>query len=129
MTSRIWIWALVLPLTLAPEAARSQCCTMPSGSGDHARMEGEARSERKVRKDIDRLLSSERSRGLLIEALLQDRDIRDRLVCTAGGCEHVFGTSAAAATPRVPPPASGGRDRAAPDCHAAAALHPHRSTH
>ncbi len=73
MTSRILIWALVLPLTLAPQPARSQCCTMPSGSGDHMR-KGETSSERKMKKDIDRVLLSDKSRALLMEALLQDRD-------------------------------------------------------
>ena len=80
MTSRIWIWALILPLTLTPQPARSQCCTMPAGSGDHSRMGGETSSERKVKKDIDRLLSSERSRALLMEALLQDRDFAEAFI-------------------------------------------------
>ena len=80
MTSRIWIWALVLPLALAPELARAQCCTTPSGAGDHERMGESSSYERKVHKEIDRLLSSERSRGLLIEALLQDRDFTEAYV-------------------------------------------------
>src|SRR6266508_3428244 len=80
MTSRIWILALVLPLALAPQRADSQCCTMSSGGGDHARMGGESSSERKLRQDIDRLLSSERSRGLLIEGLLQDHDFTEAYI-------------------------------------------------
>ena len=78
MTSRILIWALVLPLTLAPEPARSQCCTTPSGSGDHTR-QGTS-SERKMKKDIDRVLSSEKSRTLLMEALMQDRDFAEAFI-------------------------------------------------
>ena len=78
MTSRILIWALVLPLTLAPEPARSQCCTTPSSSGDHTR-QGTS-SERKMKKDIDRVLSSEKSRTLLMEALMQDRDFAEAFI-------------------------------------------------
>ena len=80
MTSRIWTWALVLPLTLAPQSARSQCCTTPSSAGGHERIGGPSSSERKVQKEIDRLLSSERSRGLLMQALLQDRDFTEAYV-------------------------------------------------
>ena len=80
MASRIWIWALILPLMLTPHTAGSQCCMMPAGSGDHVRMGGETSSERKVKKDIDRLLSSERSRALLMEALLQDRDFTEAFI-------------------------------------------------
>jgi len=43
-------------------------------------MGGQSSSERKVKKEIDRLLSSERSRGLLIEALLQDRDFTEAYI-------------------------------------------------
>ncbi len=80
MTFRIWVWALALPLTLAPQPARSQCCTMPSGAGGHERMGGESSNERKARKEIDRLLYSESSRGLLMEALLQDRDFTEAYI-------------------------------------------------
>jgi len=77
MAFRIWIWALVLPLAFAPQPARSQCCTTPSGAGGHQGMGGESSNERKARKEIDRLLSSEWSRGLLMEALLQDPDFTE----------------------------------------------------
>ena len=77
MNSRIWICALVLPLALAPQVANSQCCTMSSGSGDHARMGRGSSSDRKVKKDIDRVLSSERGRALLLDALLKDRDFAE----------------------------------------------------
>src|SRR5213594_1576755 len=80
MTCRIWIWALVLPLTLAPQPARSQCCTMPSGAGGQERMGGESANEGKARKEIDRLLSSEWSRGFLLEALLQDRGFTEAYI-------------------------------------------------
>src|SRR2546422_107915 len=80
MTFRIWIWALALPLALAPQTALSQCCTTPSGAGGHERMGGESTNERKARKEIDRLLSNEWSRGFLMEALLQDRDFTEAYI-------------------------------------------------
>jgi len=79
MKFHIWIWALVLPLTLTAQPARSQCCTTPSGAGGHERM-GETSSERKTKKDIGRVLSSEKGRVLLMEALLQDRDFSEAFI-------------------------------------------------
>ena len=80
MASRIWIWALVLPLAFAPHSAHGQCCTTLSGAGDHERMGGQSSNEHKVMKEIDRLLSSERNRGLLMEALLRDRDFTEAYI-------------------------------------------------
>ena len=78
MRSNIWICALALPLTFMPRLAHGQCCTMPMGDGDHPR--SDRSSDRRTRRDIDRILSRLEGRRLLMEALLSDREFTEAFI-------------------------------------------------
>ncbi len=78
MKSQALMLVLALPLLVAPHVARSQCCSMPMNDGDHAR--SAHFNERKARKDIDRVLSREESRAILMEALMADGDFTEAFI-------------------------------------------------
>ncbi len=78
MKSHALMLVLALPLLLVPRPGRSQCCTMPMNDGSHAR--SAHFDERKARKDIDRILSREESRAILMEALMADPDFTEAFI-------------------------------------------------
>jgi hypothetical protein len=70
-------WALVAILA-APLPAAAQCAMMGSGGHDHSAMHdrsarGHSSSQKKLQQGIDRLLSDDEGRAMLVDALLNDR--------------------------------------------------------
>ena len=80
MNASLAVWPLALALLLAPRPAAAQCMGMSGGGGhEHGAAEGSG-SEKKAQKSIRRLLSEERSRDLLLAAILDDAEFMRRLI-------------------------------------------------
>lgn len=80
----VWVGGITALLIAGAVPAGAQCGMM-GGGHDHAAMQGNrpakpAGSERKLRQSIDRVLSDERGRALLTDALLNDRAFMEALV-------------------------------------------------
>lgn len=94
-------------------------CAMTGGSGhDHAAMQGNraarpSGSEQKMRQSIDRMLSSERGRAVLVGALLDDRAFMEALVQRLAANPE-WRTQALRQLSATAPPAASGNGSAAP---------------
>lgn len=76
-----WVLAAIL---VAPRPAAAQC-TMMGGGGGHSAMHGQgsrksSASEKKLQQSIDRVLSDDRGRAMLADALLNDRAFMESLI-------------------------------------------------
>ena len=79
------ITGLLAMIAAGPSPAFAQCGMMGGGGHDHSAMQGNkaskpSGSEKKLRQSIDRVLSDERGRGLLTDALLNDRAFMEDLI-------------------------------------------------
>lgn len=85
-TGVIVLGGLLVALVMSPAPTLAQCSMMGGGGGhDHAAMQKSrdakpTGADRKLRQSIDRLLTDERGRSLLTDALLEDRAFMESLV-------------------------------------------------
>lgn len=83
----IFVAGFLAAVATVPVPAAAQCAMMGGGGGghDHGAAQGSrttkpSSSDKKTRQAIDRLLSDERGRAMLTEALLADRAFMENLV-------------------------------------------------
>ena len=81
----VFVTGLLAMLATVPSPVSAQCGMMGGGGGDHSAMQGNktskpSGSEKKLRQSIDRVLSDERGRALLSDALLNDRAFLENLI-------------------------------------------------
>ena len=79
------VTGLLATLATVPSPVSAQCGMMGGGGHDHSAMQGNnaskpTGSEKKLRQSIDRVLSDERGRALLSDALLNDRAFIESLM-------------------------------------------------
>lgn len=118
----VFVAGFLAAVASVPIPAAAQCGMMGGGGGGHdhgAMQEGRAArpsgSDKKIRQGIDRLLSDERGRALLTEALLADRAFLENLVARlASSPEWRAMASRQLASPDTSGAASGGA-RVAPN--------------
>ena len=80
-----FVTGLLATLATDPSPVSAQCGMMGGGGHDHSAMQGNKNakasgSEKKLRQSIDRVLSDERGRALLSDALLNDRAFMESLI-------------------------------------------------
>ena len=85
IVSAVFVAGLLAMLAVTPTRTAAQCGMMSGGGHDHSSMQAgrapqPSGSEKKLRKDIDRILSKERGRALLTDALLNDRAFLESLI-------------------------------------------------
>lgn len=85
IASAVFAAGLLAVLAATPSRVSAQCGMMGGGGHDHSAMQGgkvskPSGSEKKLLKDIDRVLSDERGRALLTDALLNDRAFMESLI-------------------------------------------------
>ena len=81
----VFVSGILAALVAGVSPAGAQCGMNMGGGQDHSAMHGSraakpAGSEKKMRQSIDRVLSDERGRALLADALLNDRAFMEALV-------------------------------------------------
>lgn len=81
----VFATGLLATLATVPSPVSAQCGMMGGGGHDHSAMQGNkstkpSGSEKKLRQSIDRVLSDERGRALLSDALLIDRAFMESLI-------------------------------------------------
>lgn len=81
----VFVTGLLATLATVPSPVSAQCGMMGGGGHDHSAMQGNktskpSGSEKKLRQSIDRVLSDERGRALLSDALLNDRAFMESLI-------------------------------------------------
>ena len=81
----VFVTGLLATLATVPSPVSAQCGMMGGGGHDHSAMQGNnaskpSGSEKKLRQSIDRVLSDERGRALLSDALLNDRAFIESLM-------------------------------------------------
>ena len=85
LAAAVFVTGLLATLAMVPSPASAQCGMMGGGGHDHSGMQGDKNakpsgSEKKLRQSIDRVLSDERGRALLSDALLNDRAFMESLI-------------------------------------------------
>ncbi len=115
-------WGLAAILA-APHPAAAQCTMRGGGGHDHSAMDGQAArkhsaSERKLQQSIDRLLSDDRGRTMLADALLSDRAFMESFIRRIGTIPEWRSPAAGQFTPA---PRGDSLEAAAPEAYDEAA--------
>ena len=81
----VFVTGVLATLATVPSSVSAQCGMMGGSGHDHSAMQGNKNtkpsgSEKKLRQSIDRVLSDERGRALLSDALLNDRAFMESLI-------------------------------------------------
>jgi hypothetical protein len=118
---------VLVALTAAPRPAPAQCGMMGGGSGhDHSGSESAAKApaaDKKLRQSIDRLLSDERGRELLAQALLDDRAFMQTFIARLLVIPEWNALAAERLAPSAPDRTAAGRPEATPTALYACPMH------